>query len=149
MTSYLRGFVNRSTSKEKTNQIRFKKTWSFSTPSRFVIFLPFFAATPSGSPGCSQCPLPARCQVFSPLTRSPSHHPGRRRPESQWYSSSPMGLQYVVHSHQKTGRRTRLQQAQAFEQEVDEDQNWSVLTTGSRRHVSLICAARRRVMRPL
>lgn len=116
----------------------------FFNPAPIRHFSLILAATPSGSPGCSQCPLHARCQVFSPLMHSPSHHPGRRIPESQWYLSSQTGLWSVVRSHRKTGRRKRLKQAQALQHGVGQDQNWSVLTTRSRRHVSLIYTARTR-----
>lgn len=93
---------------------------------------PISVATPSGSPGCFQCLPPARCQVFSPLMHSPSHHPGRRRPENQWYSSLQMGLWSVVHSHQKTRRRKRLEQVQALQHDIGRDQKQSVLTTRGR-----------------
>lgn len=131
--------------KEKSNQISFQSTGIFN-PSPICPSSPMLAATPSGSPGCSQCPLPARSRVFSPLMRSPSHRPGRRRPESQWYSSSLMGLWCVGHSHRRTGRRKRLEPGQTFQPDIDP--NWTVLTTMRRRHVSLTLLEKQ-VMQPL
>lgn len=120
--------MNRRIIKEKSNQITNRIFQPFPT----CHLPPISVATPSGSPGCSQCLLPARCQVSSPLMHSPSRHPGRRRPGNQWYSSSQMGWWSVVHSHQKTRRRKRLEQAQALQHDVGQNQTQSVLTTRGR-----------------